>query len=343
MKKLLLALVLVALLVQATAIAIIFTNPLLRRSPEPCRKSHLICMHAAGAGTNYQMRIKVHYGSGADHGEDVYLNHNVRVDFGDVRFMDEDGATELDYWMQEKVNGRYAIFWVEVADDLSSNNQTIYLYYGNSSLSTTSNGVDTFIFFDDFSGSSLDTNKWELLQGDVGIANSSLEITGTTGIRGSIRTRQTFSYGVALHSKAKGNDTEQWSQRWHLMKVGSGQNVSCLGVYGWNFDNQIGYRTRNSYENLEYTVVTISDLTTWHIFETRWTWSAWDQSGKAIYLVDEEIKATHTNYVPTTDLHIKFTEGNVDCGTVYTDWIFLRKFVHPEPSHGAWGAEETVE
>ncbi len=99
-------------------------------------------------------------------------------------------------------------------------------------------------------------------------------------------------------------------------------------------DNHIRYTTRNSLVNLEQTVVTIPDFTTWNMFETRWT------SGEAKYLVDEEVKATHTNYVPTTDLHIIFTESNVDCGTVYTDWIFLRKFVDIEPSHGSWGAEE---
>jgi len=95
------------------------------------RKSHVI-NSASGAGTNYQVRIKVHYGSGTDSGEDVYLNSHCRTDFGDVRFTDDDGATELDYWMEEKVDSDYAVFWVEVADDLSSSSATIYVYYGKS-------------------------------------------------------------------------------------------------------------------------------------------------------------------------------------------------------------------
>ena len=37
------------------------------------RKSHVI-NSAAGAGTDYQVKIVVHYGSGADSGENVYLN-----------------------------------------------------------------------------------------------------------------------------------------------------------------------------------------------------------------------------------------------------------------------------
>jgi len=95
------------------------------------RKSHVI-NSASGAGTNYQVKIKAHYGSGTDSGEDVYLNGKCRTDFGDIRFTDDDGETELDYWMEEKVDSDYAVFWIEIADDLSSSNATIYIYYGNS-------------------------------------------------------------------------------------------------------------------------------------------------------------------------------------------------------------------
>ena len=49
------------------------------------RKSHII-NPVLGAGTNYQVQIKVHYGSGIDGGEDVYLNGKCRSDFGDIRF-----------------------------------------------------------------------------------------------------------------------------------------------------------------------------------------------------------------------------------------------------------------
>ena len=37
-----------------------------------------------------------------------------RSDFGDIRFTDSDGVTELSYWMEEKVDGDYAVFWVKV-------------------------------------------------------------------------------------------------------------------------------------------------------------------------------------------------------------------------------------
>lgn len=103
------------------------------------RKSHIINAQA-GAGTNYQVGIKVYYGSGTDGTETVdndvmgkvYCNSHCKTDFGDIRFTDDDGSTLLDCWMEEKVNSNYAIFWVEVADSLESSNVTIYIYYGNS-------------------------------------------------------------------------------------------------------------------------------------------------------------------------------------------------------------------
>jgi hypothetical protein len=108
------------------------------------RKKHIINPEK-DAGTDYPIRIKVHYGSGTDSGEDVYLNGKCRTDFGDVRFTKSDGISELYYWIDEKVDGDYAIFWVRITDDLSINSVTIYIYYGNPSATTTSNQILTRI------------------------------------------------------------------------------------------------------------------------------------------------------------------------------------------------------
>lgn len=113
------------------------------------RKSHIIT-NATGASLGYQVKIRVDYGSGTDGGEIVYLNGKCRTDFGDIRFTDNDGETELDYWMETKSNGNYAVFWVEVEDWLGID-RTIYVYYGNSEATTTSDGGKTFVYFDDFS------------------------------------------------------------------------------------------------------------------------------------------------------------------------------------------------
>jgi hypothetical protein len=147
------------------------------------RKAHVI-NSASGAGINYQIKIRAHYGNGTDSGEDVYLNTHSRTDFGDVRFTDDDGTTELDYWMEEKVDGNSAVFWVEVVDDLSSQDQTIYIYYGNNDATTISNGENTFELFDN--SKTFNATKWTTPIDDAyrgwTIENGSLVFfTGTRG------------------------------------------------------------------------------------------------------------------------------------------------------------------
>jgi predicted GH43/DUF377 family glycosyl hydrolase len=67
------------------------------------RKYHNLTA-TVGAGTNHQVKIRTHYGSGTDSGEDVYLDSKSNFDFSDVRFTDNDETTLLDYWNEsEKV------------------------------------------------------------------------------------------------------------------------------------------------------------------------------------------------------------------------------------------------
>lgn len=127
------------------------------------RKSHIIG-YSVGAGTNYQIRIKTHYGFGTDNGENVYLSNSCRVDFGDIRFTDDDGVTELDFWIEEKINGSYTLFWVTIKDSLDKRVK-IYVYYGNPDAiydDTTIKGYKTFpSFFDNFeSGNYLNYRRY---------------------------------------------------------------------------------------------------------------------------------------------------------------------------------------
>jgi len=175
----------------------------------------------SGAGTGYQVQIIAHYGSGTDSGKDVYLDSRCRTDFGDIRFTDDDGETLLNYWMERKTDGDYAILWVKVVDNLDSN-QSIYIYYGKSDATTTSNGPNTFIFFDDFSG---DLSKWTA--GNSGLATPSivsgeLKLTGT-GSGGNYwwswgwartGTVATGADSFKVHAKLKGTGSDTSGHGW---------------------------------------------------------------------------------------------------------------------------------
>jgi hypothetical protein len=80
-------------------------------------------------------------------------------DFSDVRFTTTDD-TNCPYWI--RTDNAVAGETCEVRIKVPQANQTsILIHYGNAEATTASDGDETFLFFDDFPGSSLDTvNKW---------------------------------------------------------------------------------------------------------------------------------------------------------------------------------------
>jgi predicted ribosomally synthesized peptide with SipW-like signal peptide len=111
-----------------------------------------------GAGlTDYQVRV------------DVTYDADMQPDFDDIRFVDSDDSTELSHWRGSYNASTSAIFWVKVPS-IPSGNKTIYMYYGNASASSASDGDATFEFFDDFEDG--DISDWSQYgSGTVQIAN----------------------------------------------------------------------------------------------------------------------------------------------------------------------------
>jgi len=58
-----------------------------------------------GAGTNYQVSLEVHSGSGSDSNGVVYLANHCQDFPNDIRFTGDDGQTLLDYWIAKKDMG----------------------------------------------------------------------------------------------------------------------------------------------------------------------------------------------------------------------------------------------
>lgn len=91
--------------------------------------------------------------SNPDNNCQVFLNvsydADMKADFGDVHFTKLDNTTELDYWMEQKVNSDWAWFWVELPADIEGT-PNFNMLYGDASSTTLSNGANTFEWFDDF-------------------------------------------------------------------------------------------------------------------------------------------------------------------------------------------------
>jgi len=143
------------------------------------------------------VRLVLHCGSGASNGSDVYLNGHCDANFSDVRFTEDDGTSLLDHWLEKGSlqPGDQTVFWVEF-DTITPMGTEFYLYYGNPSASSASDGEATWDFFDDFEGSAVDTDKWDEVGSPGGtVANSELTISKTvtsSGVAHGYKTTTSF-------------------------------------------------------------------------------------------------------------------------------------------------------
>jgi len=308
---------------------------------------------ATGAGTNYQIPLLIGESSGAS-GYNFHLEGKSasfpsgRDAGGDLRFTASDGSTLLDFWV-ESVSGsspnRLAKVWVEVTADLGSN-QDIYCYFGKASASNASNGADTFPLFDDFPGSSVDTNKWNSdtnAGGTISVGSSILTLTVNTqsSSRAELRSKLTFDVNYAIRALA---------------------NFPTAGI------NYYPYLAFSNYDNASYPVTYSSEhgslccygdngrVNSRHLNNRSSTLVAWTQNAYKVFEVRRTSSAISgleeggnsgsvTTNIPTGALSIcpAHEAGNPPVSESFlVDWILVRKYVSTEPAFSSAGALETA-
>ena len=77
--------------------------------------------------TNFQVKV------------DVTFDADMQANFDDIRFVDSDDFSEIDYWRDSYTASTSATLWAEVSS--IPGNKTIYMYYGNAGVSTASNNL----------------------------------------------------------------------------------------------------------------------------------------------------------------------------------------------------------
>jgi alpha-tubulin suppressor-like RCC1 family protein len=90
--------------------------------------------------SNYQVLVNLNT-------ESLISSGKMRSDCGDIRFTDSDGLTQLNYWLESGCNSDNTRIWVKVPYIPASSTKTIYVYYGNPSATSLSNGINTFLAF----------------------------------------------------------------------------------------------------------------------------------------------------------------------------------------------------
>jgi hypothetical protein len=310
-------------------------------TPEPWldgwiyRKSHIITGSTAGDQTDYQISIMVYNITGTDSGADVYVGSKAKLNFGDVRFTDSSGSGVLDYWVEE-LGSNYAKFWVKVPYiPVNPSTETIYIYYGNFSQTSASDGPATFQFFDDFSGGSLDP-QWNDVVGSPTVSGGVLEVNQGDRTRS---TGQSFLYPRRVRFRGRVTAGRETNARARI-----GLSNSGLGSNYWAGDAayvQLPYNTqirRVSANGGATTGVNMQTATQWQWYDIE---IEWESSSSVRYSVDDSVFGQSTTNIPNQNSYPRVECTATANTNTQVDWYFVSNYATPEPAHGSWGSEES--
>ena len=260
----------------------------------------------------------------------------------DIRFTDANGNL-LSYWIEEwdSVNKKAKV-WVKVPSIPANSSVEIYMYYGNPSASSASNGDATFEFFDDFEDY---TEKWQeggdspTVLSETVDGRSVVKITNGGTNSGGIWTKESINVeNKVIECVLKG-----WSEGGADVDEGLGIDTSW-NVGTWPSLN-ILHATGDLPSPSEYHTVRIRD--SGFVTGSKNLKTDWDKkqtiikTEQIIGIYDgEELSAsgTPTTYEGKIMLSVDNNKNNAG---VYYDWIFVRKYTEPEPSISI-GVEESA-
>ncbi len=291
------------------------------------RKQHKINGSSAGNQTNYQMNITVINGSGTDSGATLYIDNKARSDFGDIRFINSTDY-ELDYWIEKNYTGENATFWVEIPFISNVTDNTIYIYYGKNDATTTSNGTNTFIFFDDFLGVALDTNKWSSI-GSVSVSDSICTVTRSGGINSWIKSLDFVSTNdTATRSYYRPVTRRVWMQNAY-------DDDNTMSIHHISTDDALEITSEEAGTNEQDRPET-TDHTNYRTYEIRRIGGTSHEFYK-----DSTLLGIHSTYIMEENANITFLTWNDNGNNIKIDWVLVRKIIGSEPSHEDWGSEES--
>ncbi len=134
---------------------------------------------------------------------------DMNSDFSDLRFTASDGETIISHWTERVSANSEADIWVAVPELPAGEQATIFVYYGNSSASNTSDPDPLFGVVEDFESGSLanfsgevsefDTSTSLAFGGDRGLV--AVDTEGRTSDGGMYRTDQTVAQGEIIRYK----------------------------------------------------------------------------------------------------------------------------------------------
>ena len=217
---------------------------------------------AAGAQTNFQMSLNIVKGTGTNVAGTIYLNNRSKNWPDDIRFTGSNGITLLTFWREES-DATDGVWWVKVPSIPASGKVNVYLYYGKSGGSDTSDGYDTMNYF--LHGNDSLVSRYSgnpvLIEGAAGSPDlgglrdpSNIVKSGSTYYIAYNSWSTTNATNVATISMASSTDLQTWTKMGIAINVGAGWESK------WVQDPYIYYNSSDGLYYMFYAGGTTADV-----------------------------------------------------------------------------------
>lgn len=286
----------------------------------------------------------------------------MRADYGDLRFLEEEWGLPLPYWIENRTPDNVTV-WVRRLKANDGKDNLIYVYYGNPDATDASNGEATFLLFEDFNGTDLDTSKWTwhnpVNAFNYSVSGGEFRIwtvqkgSYASGYRAGITCANIFPQDIVVEKRyrfvSSYREGTQFSRNDDNMtdvggRFGSGTGYGSGAVYA-----AIWYATGASTQN-SATFGTLSSGT-YYIHQLRvrtgfYIWASYLDSARNTLLTSSEYQVT---YLSWNDLK-RFVgvsvwhdgSGDATNNDFYVDWVLARRWTSPEPTV-SFGSPQKVE
>ena len=282
---------------------------------------------SAGDQTGYQVKFILSNATGVSgyYAPDnlIYTNGSTRTDWLDVNATDGSG-TPLKFWLENNTyTSKNATAWVKVPAISIANTSTGRWYFGNASQSmSTMDGLNTFEFWDDFLGDSLNATKWGTTSSPtVSVASGILSVSASSGASArDVYGISTFDKNYSLVSYEKTGHSGLSSSAYESVGWAPAGGPTYVGIYAYYSLNSPPYmnvvggsKTSVTWDaNIYYRTEIIRNSTT------------------TITTIGSNKYLDSTSYSGALAPEYYVYNGG-EAASVSSDWIFVRKSTTTEP------------
>jgi len=280
--------------------------------------------NSGSAQTDFQIQITLNTAA-------LISTGKMQSDCDDIRVTDINGRI-ISYWVEENspgCNNSATEIWTKVPT-IPTSGATLYVYYGNPSAFNIENGNKVFEFFDNFSGSSVDTNKWTGDTSNFTVSSDQLHGSNTSY---KIQSATAFTGNYLLETR-------------HYVTTYAGNGHEAGGFWE-STSNSIGtliHATDSWYIRNDSSYVGPGTMEF-----NQWTGIVVKAAGASSNItITGETSGSDTDSVSNSGLSSEYIalgtryDGTLG-GQTYDadwDWIFVRKYASTEPSVGSPTDEE---